>query len=109
MAKPEDLAATRFELIRLGFTLAAFRAHQGAYPAKLADLVPKYVAEVPKDLFSGKELRYKREAGGYLLYSVGVNGKDEGGKTQDDDISGQQGWDDLAIRVPARVEKKKVE
>jgi len=64
----------QFDLTKLAFALAAYHADRGAYPAKLADLVPKYVAEVPKDIFSAAELHYRWEGGGYLLYSVGVNG-----------------------------------
>jgi hypothetical protein len=47
----EDRTNMRFELDKLAFTLAAYRAENGSYPARLADLVPKYVAEVPKDIF----------------------------------------------------------
>ena len=70
----------QFDLTRLAFALAAYHADHGTYPAKLADLAPKYVAEVPKDIFNASELHYRPEGGGYLLYSVGVNGKDDGGK-----------------------------
>jgi hypothetical protein len=42
----------------------------------------------------------------YLLYSVGVNGKDDGGKGYDDRKSGET-WDDLVVRVPADKASKK--
>ena len=44
--------------------------------------MPKYVAVVPKDIFSGGALHYKPQADGYLLYSVGPNGIDDGGRNQ---------------------------
>jgi hypothetical protein len=100
-ADAEDRATMQFDLVKLAFALAACRTDHGGYPAKLADLVPKYVAAVPKDIFNGEELRYKREAEGYLLYSVGVNGKDDGGKGYDDRKPGES-WDDLVVRVPAK-------
>ena len=45
-------------------------------------------------------LHYRPEGGGYLLYSVGPNGKDDGGKGREDCKEGE-GWDDLAVHVPA--------
>ena len=74
----------RFELTKLAFALAEYRARHGSYPAKLADLVPKYVAAVPQDIFSGGALHYTLQGDGYLLYSVGPNGKDDGGRNRED-------------------------
>ena len=76
--------------------LAPYRADAGRYPATLDDLAPKYLPVVPTDLFSGKPLIYRPTEGGYLLYSVGVNGVDEGGRWTDDDRKG----DDLRVRMP---------
>jgi hypothetical protein len=80
----------------LAFALAAYRLDQGRYPAKLEDLAPKYLAAVPNDLFSGKALIYRPTENSYLLYSVGVNGIDEGGRWYDDDPPG----DDPRVRMP---------
>ncbi len=63
-------------------------------------MVPKYLAEVPKDVFLDAELHYKLDGDGYLLYSVGMNGHDDGGRGYGDDKE-FEGWDDLVIRVPA--------
>lgn len=97
---PEDRWTMRFELDKLGFALASYRADHGRYPARLADLVPGHVAEVPKDIFNDADLHYRLEGNGYLLYSVGVNGKDDAAKGYDDSQNDQD-WDDLAVRVPA--------
>jgi hypothetical protein len=88
--------------LRVAFALAAYRADQGRYPAKLDDLAPDYLAAVPGDLFSGKPLIYKPEEKGYLFYSVGPNGKDEGGRWYDDDPPG----DDPRVRMPLPPLKK---
>ncbi len=82
----------------LAFALAAYHADQGKYPASLADLSPKYLKQVPDDLFSGKPLIYTPADGGFLLYSVGVNGADDGGRSFGDDPKG----DDLVVRVPRK-------
>ncbi len=93
-------AYDRLEQVRrnlhVAFALAAYRADNGRYPAGLADLAPKYLAAVPGDVFSGKPLVYRPSDKGYLLYSVGANGKDEGGRWYDDDPPG----DDPNVRMP---------
>jgi hypothetical protein len=82
--------------LQIAFALAAYRHEQGSYPKQLADLAPKYLKAIPDDLFSGKALIYRSAEKGYLLYSVGVNGKDDGGRGSADDPAG----DDLAVRIP---------
>ncbi len=97
----------RVELDKLGFALASYRADHGAYPAKLAELVPNHVVEVPKDIFNDSDLHYRREGNGYLLYSIGVNAKDDAAKSYDD-RKNDEDWDDLVVRVPApTMENKK--
>ncbi len=95
----QDRTAMRLDVTRLGFALAIYHAEHGAYPAKLAELVPKYVAAIPQDVFIAEDLHYKREGDGYLLYSVGFNCVDEGGKGDDDCKNGET-WDDIAVGVP---------
>ncbi len=77
-----------------------YQADHGSYPVKLGDLAPDYVVEVPKDVFNDSELHYRLEGEGYLLYSVGVNGKDDGAKSYEDRKKDED-WDDLVVRVPA--------
>src|SRR5262249_55523024 len=82
--------------LQVAFALAAYHRDHKGYPAKLDDLALRYLAAIPNDLFCGKALVYRPSAKGYLLYSVGVNGQDEGGRSADDDPAG----DDLAVRMP---------
>ena len=54
--------------------------HQGRYPPQLSDLVPGYLAELPKDPFTDEDFIYRRENNlAYRLYSVGRNRVDDGG------------------------------
>jgi hypothetical protein len=89
--------------LHVAFAMAAYHADHSRYPAKLADLAPDYLTAVPGDLFSGKELIYKPNEKGYLFYSVGPNGKDDGGRWYDDDPPG----DDPNVRMPLPPLKKK--
>src|SRR5947209_7864913 len=74
--------------LHVAFALAAYHADLGRYPEKLAELAPKYIDQIPDDLFSGRPLICRLEGDGYLLYSVGVNGIDDGGRGYDDDPPG---------------------
>jgi hypothetical protein len=84
------------------------RAHAGAAPASLAALVPAFLAAVPEDPMSMKPLVYRRDADGYVLYSVDANGKDDGGELYGHGAAiakhvGPQSPRDLGIRVPFSV------
>jgi len=57
---------------------------------------------VPQDVFVAADLHYRPEGGGYVLYSVGPNGKDDGGKSMADWKDGAEewdGWDDVVVRI----------
>jgi hypothetical protein len=82
--------------LSVAFALAAYHKDNGHYPKTLESLAPKYLKHIPLDLFTGKPLIYRPNEKGYLLYSVGVNGQDEQGRSYEDDPPG----DDLPVRMP---------
>jgi murein DD-endopeptidase MepM/ murein hydrolase activator NlpD len=55
------------------------RSHGEALPAALTDLVPTYLTEIPEDPITGQPLLYRAAADAYIVYSVGPDGKDDGG------------------------------
>ena len=59
--------------------LERYHLNHGTYPEALSGLVPRYLAEVPKDPIGGEPLKYRLSASGYLLYSIGWNQMDNGG------------------------------
>ena len=65
--------------LRAAMALVGFHAERGRYPDRIEELVPDFLAEVPRDLFDGQPLRYRRQGAHYLLYSVHVNRRDDGG------------------------------
>ena len=89
--------------LTLALALAWYHKEQGRYPEKLAALSPTYLSDIPLDLFSGKELIYRAGQNDYLLYSVGVNGVDDQGRTVNDAPPG----DDLVIRMPLPAPRQK--
>jgi hypothetical protein len=56
------------------------RLADGKLPESLNDLVPKFLESVPIDLFDGKQLKYKKLDPGFVIYSVGEDEQDDGGK-----------------------------
>lgn len=97
----EDRANARRELVRVAFALAAYQTDHGKYPDKLKMLVPRYLPKLPRDPFSRLAFRYLRSKTGYLLYSTGMNGIDDGGRSFYDRLA-EYLHDDIAIRTPAK-------
>ncbi|MBU1767551.1 MAG: type II secretion system protein GspG, partial [Candidatus Omnitrophica bacterium] len=69
------------DICRTGLALKVYhRANNGNYPEKLEELVSaKLLNEVPVDPFSGKDLVYSRQIGGFKVYSFGPNMQDDFG------------------------------
>jgi len=65
--------------------LRAYRAETGGFPATLDLLAPKYLKAIPADPYGGGEsLRYAIKNEKYVLYSIGPDGNDDGGRAIDD-------------------------
>jgi hypothetical protein len=81
--------------------LERFRRKNKSFPEKLDALSPEFLAKVPHDPVDGAPLRYRREdQGGFVLWSVGLNLIDDGGKTNPKESSRQQ--PDWVLQVPGR-------
>lgn len=78
----QDRAHSQLDLERVAAALAVYRIQHGSYPTKLAELVPGAADSLPNDMYTGKSFVYRRTADGYLLYSVGPNGQDDGGSNE---------------------------
>jgi hypothetical protein len=57
-----------------------FRLIKKTWPAKLEELRPLLLKHLPLDPFDGRPLRYVRVGDGVIVYSVGPDGTDNGGK-----------------------------
>jgi hypothetical protein len=79
-----DRCEQRQSNLYVAFALAAYHRDHNRYPKELEALAPKYLDEIPNDMFSGEALNYHLTPNGYLLYSVGANGR----------------GDDLTVRMP---------
>lgn len=76
-----------------------YRLRHGTWPETLQALAPDYVAAIPDDPHGEGPLRYVRLADGVVIYSIGRDGRDNGGRvhaqpdTPGSDI-GFRLWDD---------------
>jgi len=64
----------------IALALRMYKIKKGNYPTDLTELVPESARELPKDPFTGKNFIYKRKGEGFVVYSLGDNCKDDGGK-----------------------------
>jgi len=65
---------------RTALAIERYRLAAGKLPDTLADIVPAYLDAVPTDPFDGNELRYKKLEPGFVVYSIGEDMSDDGGK-----------------------------
>jgi len=73
-------AQTAKEIVISAIALRRYQLKHENYPPNLESLVPEFIASVPTDPVDGKPLRYRLISDGtFLLYSVGQNGRDDGG------------------------------
>ncbi|MGA9453772.1 MAG: hypothetical protein WBW41_20785 [Verrucomicrobiia bacterium] len=73
-------AETAKEVVITAIALKRCQLKHENYPLDLNSLVPEFLRTIPLDPVDGQPLRYRRNADGtFLLYSVGENGKDDGG------------------------------
>jgi hypothetical protein len=96
----------------VGIATERYRLTHKQWPDSLKSLVPDFLAKVPLDPFDAKPLRYRRLENGVLIYSIGPDEKDDGGKVdrqnprESPDI-GFQLWDVNRRRQPWRPPVKK--
>ena len=76
-------AEARRRILVTAIALERYRGKNDSYPKTLADLAPEFLKTVPVDFMDGQPLRYRlTDNGHFVLYSVGLDCMDDGGKIQ---------------------------
>ena len=76
----EAVTDTQSALLLTMLALHAYKLEHSIYPTSLSALVPQYLKAVPTDPFAlSGPISYKVLGAKFLLYSVGPDGKDDGG------------------------------
>jgi hypothetical protein len=71
---------TAVDCARLACALERYRHIHGEYPEMLDAVAPQFIGTIPHDIINGQPLHYRRtDDENFLLYSVGWDGKDDGG------------------------------
>lgn len=90
-----DESAARIRLLATELALRCYVEETGKPPTALAELVPDYLRAVAADPFSERPLIYRVHGTNWLLYSVGPNRLDDGGKPLSRSVSGSGRQGDL--------------
>ncbi len=64
----------------VAIALSLWQRRHGQWPTNLDQLVPDLLPAVPPDRFDGRPLRYVMRDGRPVVYSIGVDGDDDGGR-----------------------------
>lgn len=101
---------TKRALAKTAIALRRFQIRHGQFSSDLASLVPEFLQELPRDFMDGKPLRYQlNQNGTFLLYSVGKDGRDDGGNPNPPANKGSSTrlWDglDFVWPLPASTEE----
>jgi len=88
-------------MMRVELGLAAYRTEFGGYPKSLGELRTALHWDVPRDPFSGRDFVYHRKGGGFVLYSIGPDLRDDGGVRLGAMPGGPFGGD-----IPYRIERQ---
>ena len=76
-------------LLEAELALRCYQSERGHPPARLDELATKYLSHVPEDPFSGKPLIFRPQGTNWLLYSIGPDGVDDGGKPVSRGLAGK--------------------
>jgi len=94
--RAEDDAAViaRLRTARVALAILRWRAaHEGRLPESLAELVPDTLPAIPEDPFDEQPLRYRRLPQGFLVYSIGPDFADDGGREKPADAGESERYD----------------
>ena len=93
---------TQTSLLLVTLALHAYHEEKHVYPASLEALAPVYLKTLPRDLFALEgTFHYRNKGNGFLLYSVGPDSKDDGGKPIDDPAKAKKSNPKLRYYVEA--------
>ena len=82
-------AEAQCQLAMTATALKRYQLRHGKLPGDLAGLVPEFLPKVPVDIMGGSPLRYRVDGTNFVLWSVGTDFKDDGGKP---DTTEPFGW-----------------
>jgi hypothetical protein len=99
-------AETERQMTLTAIALKRYQLRQGQLPPALQALVPEFLAAVPYDYLGSKPLAYRlNPGGGYVLYSIGEDGKDDGGDPNPPQVKSPGLWEGRDAVWPIAAEE----
>jgi len=84
---------TGIDEANIACAIERYRLANGKLPESLEVFAPKFIAKVPNDIISGKSLIYRRTGdNNFVLYSLGWNEQDHGGRDIEGILGGDWVW-----------------
>ena len=80
LVQDKERAVQQRDATEVVIALVLFHRRHGVWPQTLEELVPDLLPAVPPDRFDGHPLRYFVRDGKPILYSIGVDRDDDGGR-----------------------------
>ena len=85
---------------RIVVALERYRLENDAWPESLGTLIPDYLERVPLDAPSSDPFSYRVTDGEALLYSLGADGDDDGGRHNENALRGGSDADGDVVLFP---------
>ncbi len=98
-----DIHHARAVAAEVGVAIARYHLQHERYPEKLEDLVPRYLEAVPEDPLSDPaaplRLRVTPDGAAAVVYSVGIDGVDNGGRSRNERGRGFEDGTDVPFNL----------
>jgi hypothetical protein len=79
-APSETRVVCELRCARVGIACVRYKQATGRWPGSIEALVPRYLKAKPVDPFDGATIRYRSVPTGVIIYGVGIDRKDDGGR-----------------------------
>jgi hypothetical protein len=94
-----DTATAELNGSQIVLALKVYKSGYGTYPSSLGELCNKLGGRLPQDPFSGTNFIYINNGNGFILYSIGKNLVDDGGKSFDPKVCGSRKNTDIVWQM----------
>lgn len=80
ITKTEAVYMAQIRTLIVALACERFRLATGHWPKELNELKSEYLPEIPLDPYTGKAVLFSRKPDGVVIYSIGIDGVDQGGE-----------------------------
>lgn len=99
------LGQARHQAVRVVVAVFRYKFENGELPKTLEQVAPNYLKLLPQDPFGPGALSYKRQGKDFILYSWGLDFKDDGGKHNEEVFRDKSESGDYVFWPPQTIEK----